>query len=68
MHVCEIDQSCIWVYNRDCYSVIVLIGILDEIHFLLEDFLSFSLSLMFVTISRVCIFRTSLCFFMVSEH
>ena len=50
MQVCEvvrIDQSCIWVYIRDLYYVIVLIGIFDEIHFLLEDFLSFSLS-------RVC--------------
>ena len=68
MHMCEvvrIDWSCIWVYIRDCYSVIVLITILDEIHFLLEDFLSSS---------RVCYnlwcvcFRASLCLFMVLEH
>ena len=68
MHVCEvvrIDQSCIWVYIRDCYFVIVLIIILDEIQFLLEDFLSSSR----VCYNLLCVcFRTSLCFFMVLEH
>ena len=67
-HVCEvvrIDQSCIWVYIRDLYYVIVLIIILDEIQFLLEDFLSSSR----VCYNLLCVcFRTSLCFFMVSEH
>ena len=63
MQVCEvvrIDQSCIWVYIRDLYYVIVLIIILDEIQFLLEDFLSSSR----VCYSLLCVcFRTSLCFF-----
>ena len=54
MHVCEvvrIDQSCIWVYIRDCYFVIVLIIILDEIQFLLED----SLFLLCLLQSIVCV-------------
>ena len=63
MHVCEvvrIDQSCSWVYIRDCSSVIGLITILDEIHFLLEDFLSSSC----VCYSLWCVsFRASLCSF-----
>ena len=56
MHMCEvvrIDQSCIWVYIRDCYSIIVLNTILDEIHFLLEDFLFSSRVLLQ---SVVCVF------------